>query len=269
MPSFQALQNAFDGKRTANIILYAFDLPFIAGRDIRGEPLRLRRALLSQLVAAGQDDNVRFSEAFQASPADLVASACRMGLEGIMAKRQSARYVSSRTDDWVKIKCAQRQEFVIVGYTAPKGGRVGFGALLLGVHEGGTLRYAGSVGTGFDDRGLDEIHKTLSALNQKVTSITAGKPKSVRDVQWVKPTLVCEVSFAEWTEGGHVRHATFRGLRTDKPALRSRENGPCRPARSSLRRFRRRRSPQCGRLSREPKPESSPIRNASLIRRPV
>lgn len=101
VPSFQALQNAFDGKRTSNIIFYAFDLPFIAGRDIRGEPLRLRRELLAQLVGAGQDDHIRFSEAFSASPADLVASACRMGLEGIMAKRQSARYVSSRTDDWV------------------------------------------------------------------------------------------------------------------------------------------------------------------------
>jgi len=219
VPSFQALQNAFDGKRTSNIIFYAFDLPFVAGRDIRGEPLNLRRELLSQLVATGQDDHIRFSEAFCAAPSDLIASACRMGLEGIMAKRQSARYVSSRTDDWVKIKCAQRQEFVIVGYTAPKGGRVGFGALLLGVHEaGGKLRYAGSVGTGFDDRALSDIHERLTALTQKATPVAAGKPKSSRDVQWVAPLLVCEVSFSEWTAGGHVRHATFRGLRTDKPA---------------------------------------------------
>jgi len=177
VPSFQALQNAFDGKRTSNIIYYAFDLPFIAGRDIRGEPLRLRRELLAQLVAAGHDDHIRFSEAFSASPADLVASACRMGLEGIMAKRQSAGYVSSRTDDWVKIKCGQRQEFVIVGYTVPKGGRVGFGALLLGVYEAaGGLRYAGSVGTGFDDRGLLDLHKQLTALKQKATPAALETP---------------------------------------------------------------------------------------------
>lgn len=217
VPSFQALQNAFDGKRTKDIVFYAFDLPYIAGRDIRGEPLRLRRDLLAQLIAASKDHRIRFSEAFNASPSDLIASACRMGLEGIMGKRQSAPYVSRRTDDWVKIKCTQRQEFLIVGYTAPKGGRVGFGALLLGVHEEPRgIRYAGSVGTGFDDRGLAELHKKLMALVQKTSPLTVGKPKSARDVRWVKPTLVCEVSFGEWTEGGHVRHATFRGLRTDK-----------------------------------------------------
>ncbi|WP_447577069.1 DNA ligase D [Achromobacter kerstersii] len=217
VPSFQALQNAFDGKRTKDIVFYAFDLPYIAGRDIRSEPLRLRRDLLAQLIAAGSDDHIRFSEAFNASPSDLITSACRMGLEGIMGKRQTAPYVSRRTDDWVKIKCAQRQEFIIVGYTAPKGGRVGFGALLLGVHdEPRGIRYAGSVGTGFDDRGLAELHKKLMALVQKTSPLTVGKPKSARDVRWVKPTLVCEVSFGEWTEGGHVRHATFRGLRTDK-----------------------------------------------------
>jgi len=219
VPSFQALQNAFDGKRTSNIIFYAFDLPFVAGRDIRGEPLNLRRELLSQLVATGQDDHIRFSEAFCAAPSDLIASACRMGLEGIMAKRQSAGYVSRRTEDWVKIKCAQRQEFVIVGFTAPKGGRLGFGALLLGVHEADKgLRYAGSVGTGFDDRALSDLKRQLDRLAQQSSPLTVGKPKAGRDVHWVKPALICEVSFAEWTEAGHVRHATFRGMRTDKPA---------------------------------------------------
>ncbi|MDF8359430.1 DNA ligase D [Achromobacter anxifer] len=219
VPSFQALQNAFGGKSTRDIVFYAFDLPYIAGRDLRREPLRVRRTLLAQLVAAGDNDRVRFSEAFDASPTDLIASACRMGLEGIMAKRQSAGYVSRRTDDWVKIKCAQRQEFVIVGYTAPKGGRLGFGALLLGVHDAdGGLRYAGSVGTGFDDRALSDLKRQLHRLAQKGSPLTAGTPKAGRDVHWVKPTIICEVSFAEWTEAGHVRHATFRGLRTDKPA---------------------------------------------------
>ncbi|ADP20014.1 MULTISPECIES: DNA ligase D [Achromobacter] len=219
VPSFQALQNAFDGKRTRDIVFYAFDLPYIAGRDLRREPLHVRRALLAQLVAPGANDQVRFSESFDASPTDLIASACRMGLEGIMAKRQSAGYVSRRTDDWVKIKCAKRQEFVIVGYTAPKGGRLGFGALLLGVYEAdGSLRYAGSVGTGFDDRTLSDIKRKLDRLGRKVSSLKSGKPKAGRDVHWVQPTLVCEVSFAEWTQAGHVRHATFRGIRTDKSA---------------------------------------------------
>lgn len=217
VPSFQALQNAFDGQRTQGIVFYAFDLPFIGGRDLRQESLRVRRALLAQLMETAEgDDRLRFSAAFDVAPADLVASACKMGLEGIMAKRQSSTYVSRRTDTWVKVKCARRQEFAIVGYTAPKGARVGLGALLLAVHEDdGRLRYAGKVGTGFDDQGLADLHKRLSRIETDEKTVKATGLG--RDVHWVRPELIAEVSFGEWTGSGHIRHSVFRGLRQDKP----------------------------------------------------
>jgi bifunctional non-homologous end joining protein LigD len=216
VPNFQALQNAFDGEATGGIVFYAFDLPFIGGRDLRQEPLRVRRALLAQLMAASDDDHLRFSEAFDQTPADLVASACKMGLEGIIAKRQSAAYVSRRSDNWLKIKCGRRQEFVIVGYTAPQGAREGLGALLLAVHEDdGALRYAGKVGTGFDRQGLLSLQQKLARIETRDKPVTGGEG---RGVQWVKPELIAEVAFGDWTSGGHIRHAVFQGLRTDKPA---------------------------------------------------
>ncbi|MEN5062574.1 DNA ligase D [Achromobacter aegrifaciens] len=218
VPSFQALQNAFDAASTADIVFYAFDLPYVAGRDLRDEPLRLRRDLLRQVIARCKGQHVKFSEAFDKPPADLVASACKLGLEGIIGKRLSAPYVSRRTDDWIKLKCTKRQEFVIVGYTEPKGSRQGFGALLLAVHEpDGGLRYAGNVGTGFDDRTLLDLHRKLAGIEQETSALTQGKPRALKQVHWVQPTLVGEVSFGEWTGDGHVRHSTFRGLRTDKP----------------------------------------------------
>ncbi|OZI59473.1 DNA ligase D [Bordetella genomosp. 11] len=217
-PSFQALQNAFDSERTGDIVFYAFDLPFVAGRDVREEPLTTRRALLEQLLGAAKEGPVRFSAAFDAPPKDLVQSACKMGLEGIIAKRRNATYVSRRSDNWVKIKCAQRQEFVIVGYTDPAGSRTGFGALLVAVHdEKGGLRYAGKVGTGFDTRGLDDMARKMRALAvaERPLPQQADMP---RRAHWIKPELVAEVSFGEWTKSGHIRHSVFRGLRTDKPA---------------------------------------------------
>jgi len=217
VPSFQALQNAFDAASTADIVFYAFDLPYVTGRDLRDEPLRLRRDLLRRIIATSKGKHLKFSEAFEKPPADLVASACKLGLEGIIGKRLSAPYVSRRTDDWIKLKCTKRQEFVIVGYTEPKGSRKGFGALLLAVHEpDGGLRYAGNVGTGFDDRTLQDLHRKLAGIEQKASALTQGKPRALKQVHWVQPTLVGEVSFGEWTADGHVRHSTFRGLRTDE-----------------------------------------------------
>lgn len=136
-----------------------------------------------------------------------------------MAKRLSSPYSSRRTDNWVKIKCAQRQEFIIVGYTHPAGSRSSFGALLLAVNDDrGGLRYAGSVGTGFDDRTLTNIMRQLTPLEQSDTPLSFGSPSSRQSIRWVDPKLICEVSFSEWTAGGHVRHATCRGIRSDKPA---------------------------------------------------
>ncbi len=216
-PSFQALQNAFDGERTGAILFYAFDLPYVTGRDLRGEPLRVCRAVLARVMDAAGGDPLRLSDAFDAAPADLVASACRMGLEGIIAKRLSSPYVSRRSDNWIKLKCARRQEFVVVGYTDPQGARVGLGALLLAYHdEAGQLVYAGKVGTGFDDAGLAALRERLQALETRQASVKAGG--GGRGTHWVRPELVAEVSFGEWTESGHVRHPVFRGLRTDKPA---------------------------------------------------
>jgi bifunctional non-homologous end joining protein LigD len=217
VPSFQALQNAFDSARTARIVYYLFDLPYLAGRDLRAEPLALRRDLLRQLMDRPHDDSLRFSASMDVAPKDLVSSACKMGLEGIIAKRADAPYVSRRSPTWVKVKCGQRQEFVVVGYTDPKGGRKGLGSLLLAVHDDdGELRYAGNVGSGFDHQSLLDVKKRLDALAADARTVQRGK-EIPRNAHWVRPELVAEVSFGEWTESGHARHPVFRGLREDKP----------------------------------------------------
>ncbi|MEO7774531.1 MAG: DNA ligase D [Steroidobacteraceae bacterium] len=215
--SFQSLQNAFDSERTSSIVYYLFDLPYYAGRDLTQVPLHERRALLKSLLHQARDP-VRFSEAFDAEPKDLVASACQLGLEGIIGKRAASTYNSRRSPDWIKLKCSNRQEFVIGGWTDPKGGRAGLGALLVGVHDKqGKLKYAGKVGTGFDDKMLLGLRRKLEAIATPRSPFTS-RTADARSAHWVKPTLLAEVVFSEWTQDGHLRHPVFQSLRTDKPA---------------------------------------------------
>lgn len=215
---FQALQGAFDTRRTDRIVYYLFDLPYCAGQDLRDVPLVQRREVLQRIVLRKPHPNVRFSDEFQAAPRDLLASACQLGLEGLIAKRRDSAYVGRRSSDWLKLKCARRQEFVIGGWTDPKGSRTGIGSLLLGVHgDDGRLRYAGNVGTGFDERTLRELRRQLDALASARNPFQAGSGWP-RGAHWVAPDLVAEVSFGEWTRDGKIRHSVFHGLRSDKPA---------------------------------------------------
>jgi bifunctional non-homologous end joining protein LigD len=215
---FQALQGAFDSARTADIVYYLFDLPYCAGYDLREVPLVERRAVLQRIVERKPHEKVRFSAVFDARPEEVIASACKLGLEGVIAKRKTSAYVPRRSSDWVKLKCGQRQEFVIGGYTDPKGSRTGIGSLLLGVHDAeGALQYAGNVGTGFNEKTLRELKKQLDAVaaDKSAFAPNAALP---RNAHWVKPQLVCEVAFGEWTRDNRIRHSVFHGLREDKPA---------------------------------------------------
>jgi bifunctional non-homologous end joining protein LigD len=218
--SFQALQNVLSSGRGAELVFYAFDLAYLDGMDLRGASLLDRKEALRTLLAAG-DGTVRFSDHIVGSGAEFYRQACGMGLEGIMCKRAESLYVHKRTKDWVKVKCLLRQEFVIGGFTEPRGSRSHFGALLLGVHdENGDLVYAGKVGTGFDVARLREVHARLKARTRPDSPFSnlGRRGRGPRDVTWIDPELVCEIAFTEWTDDGKIRHPVFQGLREDKPA---------------------------------------------------
>jgi len=218
---FQALQNAFDTEHDERITYYLFDLPWLGGEDLRALPLQQRRATLARLLEGHASQVIRYSADFKEPVASLLDSACRLELEGLIGKRADSPYVGRRSSDWVKLKCKQRQEFVIVGYTDPKGSRSGFGALLLALHDHGSgpLRYAGKVGTGFSAATLDSIHARLKPLQTDKSPLP--KPPTgaeARGVHWLKPQLLAEVAYAQMTREGIVRHSVFHGLRDDKPA---------------------------------------------------
>jgi len=215
---FQALQNAFDTEHDERIVYYLFDLPWLDGHDLRQQPLQARRAALEK-VLADPPPALRYSATFAEPVQSLLDSACRLELEGLIGKRQDSPYVERRSSDWIKLKCQQRQEFVVVGYTDPKGSRNAFGALLLGLHDGEQLRYAGKVGTGFSTETLNTLLKQLTPL--EVPRPALDKPPTgaeARGVHWLEPRLLAEVGFAQMTRDGSVRHAVFHGLRNDKPA---------------------------------------------------
>ncbi|WP_431266576.1 DNA ligase D [Roseateles chitinivorans] len=225
VPDFNALQNAIDNSGTESIVYYVFDVPHLGRQDLRAVPFDSRRKVLQALLEDRASERVRLSRTFDAPASRLLAAACQIGLEGVMLKRADAPYTSGRTQTWLKLKCQHRQEFVVVGFTDRTNASGEVGNLTLGYYEDGVLKHAGAVGTGWSSSAGREMHTQLEQLEVKTPTVdpAAAKPgrwskRSAGAQRWVRPEMVVEVAFAEWTPDGSVRHATFRGVRTDKPA---------------------------------------------------
>jgi bifunctional non-homologous end joining protein LigD len=217
--SFQALQNALSGDNAKSLNYFAFDLLYLNGFDLHGVALVERKRILKDLLSTATA-TLRYSEHFSAPGVAFLEKVCGLGLEGMVSKRGDLPYQAGRGPAWQKTKCAQRQEMVIGGFTDPEGSRAGFGALLLGVYElDGRLTYSGKVGTGFTSASLVDVHRALLPLVQKEPPFhNPPRGAEARRAHWVKPVLVAEVSFTEWTDDGTLRHPSFQGLRADKPA---------------------------------------------------
>jgi DNA ligase D-like protein (predicted ligase) len=208
-----ALQGGFGGlAHGAERAYFVFDALVLGGEDVRDLPLIERHARLERLPLAPP---LQLSRPLDGDGVRLFERACREGWEGLIAKRADSPYQARRSRDWLKVKCGMEQELVIGGFTEPRGSRTGFGALLLGHYAGGGLVYAGKVGTGFDRALLDELAPRLQALAQDASPFAAGDPPRLR-VTWVRPALVAQVAFSEWTADGRLRHPRFLGLREDK-----------------------------------------------------
>jgi DNA ligase D-like protein (predicted ligase) len=195
------------------VFYYLFDILYLEGHDLARLELRYRKELLRS--AFSFQDPLRFSEHREKDGEAFFKQACIKGWEGIIGKRADAPYVHRRSPDWLKFKCENQQEFVIIGYTDPMGQRTGIGALLVGVYQKGKLLCAGKVGTGFDTRTLKDLEKKLSAIERSSPSCIGDSLPRTR-VHWVAPKFVAQVGFTEWTSGGKLRHPRFLGLRMDK-----------------------------------------------------
>jgi bifunctional non-homologous end joining protein LigD len=230
---FQALQAALgEGGDASRIVAYVFDLLHIDGKDITKLPLIDRKEKLRKLLkASGVGKWLRYSDHVEGQGAEMLANACETGLEGIIAKEANAPYVPGRNRSWLKIKCARRQEFIIVGWSDARTGDRAIGALYLAYRKNGELKYAGKVGTGFTMQSARELAERFAKLavdkpvlpRSEMAGLTAGEYSAIH---WLKPTLLGEVAFTEWTKDGRIRHPSFQGLREDKNAADVKQEKP-------------------------------------------
>jgi bifunctional non-homologous end joining protein LigD len=220
IPSFSRLQGRLgiaDPERARRtgiaVYYYLFDIPHLEGHDTTALPERTRKRLLRGALAF--HGHVHFLPHRNRDGEKLFVEACRRGLEGLIAKRAESRYSSSRSKDWLKLKCSHEQELVIGGFTAPHGKRTDFGALLVGYYQGGKLRYAGKVGTGFDQRTLRNLGEAMRTLERSDPPFADVHPIP-KGTHWIEPKLVGQFAFSEWTRDGRLRHPRYLGLRDDK-----------------------------------------------------
>lgn len=207
-PSFSEVQSAFSSGRTADLIFFAFDIMHLNGRDLRSTPLEERRALLTELLDDQDRERVRLSETIEAYPQSIIETACRMKLEGVVAKRAGSSYTEKRSSDWVKIKCSNKDTFHIAGHTK------GFGSLILGAFsDTGLLEYAGKVQSGLNDKLVGRLRQIVPNLRSDLCTIV-DVPASLKkmDIAWLKPALECEVKFTEITSTGRIRHGVLLRL---------------------------------------------------------
>jgi bifunctional non-homologous end joining protein LigD len=214
--AFEGAQTSFQrlGQPGAAIFYYVFDILWLDGEDVRDRPLRERKALLKDTL--NFQSHVRLTAYRNEEGEAMFAEACANGWEGVIAKRADSVYTSARSKNWLKFKCEQGQELVIGGFTAPRGSREQFGALLVGHFADGELHYAGKVGTGFDRATLKDLADRMRPLIRDTTPFVDSP--NYRDATWVEPELVAQLGFSEWTTAGRLRHPKFLGLRFDKQA---------------------------------------------------
>jgi bifunctional non-homologous end joining protein LigD len=217
--SFRTLQEALSEGRDNALQYYVFDLLYLNGEDVTRLPLLERKKRLQPLLdTPSLKTRVFYSEHAVQRDETFLKQLCSMDMEGVISKRADAAYAHRRSTSWLKTKCHKRQEFVIGGFTLPTHAGRGIGALLIGYYEGDKLLYAGKVGTGFDNETSLKLRRKLDGLLQKSMAFDTVPADGRRGAKWVKPALVCEVEFTEWTPDKRLRHPSFQGLREDKPA---------------------------------------------------